>query len=49
MEIGYGPFERLVHVPENVDPDKSERFYTDGFLVVKLPLKASEPKNIDIK
>ncbi len=48
MEIGYGQFERVIHVPENVDAEKHESEYAEGFLLIKLPLRASDPKNVPI-
>ena len=38
MEIDYGPFERRVVLPENVDPDRARATYERGLLTVQLPV-----------
>lgn len=41
MEIDYGPFRRVVALPETVDLDRVHSTYTDGLLWITLPLKPS--------
>jgi|GEM_PF-1393634 len=43
VEIPYGPFERVVVLPAEVDADHAEARYDDGFLVLKLPKRPAEP------
>lgn len=39
MEIDYGPFERVLDLPLDVDPDRVEAKYRDGLLWIYLPLQ----------
>ncbi|HOP94189.1 MAG TPA: Hsp20/alpha crystallin family protein [Dictyoglomaceae bacterium] len=39
MEINFGPFERVIYLPAEVDPEKAEAVYRDGFLEIALPKK----------
>jgi HSP20 family protein len=39
MEIDYGPFERVLELPSDVDPDRVEAKYRDGLLWIYLPLQ----------
>jgi HSP20 family protein len=41
MEIDYGPFEREVALPEDVDAQKVHAEQKNGFLWIHLPLKKS--------
>ena len=41
MEIDYGPFEREVALPDEVDAEKVHAEQKDGFLWIHLPLKKS--------
>jgi HSP20 family protein len=43
MEIDYGPFERAVALPADVDVERAEARYERGLLVVTLPLAARPP------
>jgi HSP20 family protein len=43
LEIPYGPFERRISLPVDVDPDKARATYDRGLLVVTLPVAASPP------
>jgi HSP20 family protein len=43
MEIEYGPFERLVHLPEDVDLTQAEARYDRGLLMIVVPVAAKEP------
>ncbi len=50
MEILWGPFERDITLPANVNVDKIKAFYDRGFLEIVLPkLSAEKPRHIDIK
>jgi len=39
MEINFGPFERIIPLPTDVDAEKAEAVYKDGFLEIILPKK----------
>jgi HSP20 family protein len=39
MEIDYGPFERVVPLPKNVDVDKAEAEQRNGLLWIHLPFQ----------
>jgi HSP20 family molecular chaperone IbpA len=41
MEIDYGPFERTVQLPDEVDVNKVHAEQREGFLWIHLPLKKS--------
>lgn len=41
MEIHFGPFERKIAVPGDVDIDSLSASYKDGFLEIRLPKKRS--------
>lgn len=38
MEIEYGPFERVVHLPEDVDLSGTEARYDRGLLMIVIPI-----------
>jgi HSP20 family protein len=38
MEIEYGTFERVVHLPEDVDVSQAEARYERGLLVIVMPI-----------
>lgn len=40
MEIEYGSFERVVHLPEDVDLSQAEARYDRGLLVIVVPIAA---------
>ncbi len=42
MEIAYGPFERVVSLPAEVDAERITATYRDGFLRIEIP-RASPP------
>jgi HSP20 family protein len=42
MEIEYGPFQRQVRLPEDIDPDRAEARYEHGIVTISLPV-ASRP------
>ncbi|MFN3699001.1 MAG: Hsp20/alpha crystallin family protein [Dictyoglomus sp.] len=39
MEINFGPFERVIPLPSDVDAQNAEAVYKDGFLEIVLPKK----------
>lgn len=39
MEINFGPFERVIPLPSEVDAQNAEAVYKDGFLEIVLPKK----------
>jgi len=43
MEIGYGPFERILVLPTQVDADNARATYVAGLLEIRLP-KLAEPR-----
>jgi HSP20 family protein len=43
MEIDYGPFERAVALPADVDVERAEARYERGLLLVTLPLAQVPP------
>jgi HSP20 family protein len=43
MEIDYGPFERAVALPSDVDVERAEARYERGLLLVTLPLAQAPP------
>ena len=38
MEIEYGPFQRQVRLPEDVDPERAHAEYERGILPISLPV-----------
>jgi len=44
LEIEYGPFERRIALPENVDPDGARATYERGLLAVVLPIAQAPPR-----
>ena len=50
MEINYGPFERKIAIPDDVDVEKLSAQYRMGFLEIRLPkIQAPPTETIDIK
>jgi HSP20 family protein len=51
IEIEYGPFERLVHLPEDVDVSQAEARYDRGLLTIEIPVaaKAKAPQRVPIE
>jgi HSP20 family protein len=43
MEIEYGPFERVVHLPEDVDLSQAEARYERGLLAIVVPIAVKAP------
>jgi HSP20 family protein len=50
IEIEYGPFERLVHLPDDVDLSRAEARYDRGVLTIEIPIaeKAPRPERVPI-
>ncbi len=49
MEIDYGPFERRLGLPAEVDPAKATAHYEDGFLEIILPMAGPKgPRSIAV-
>ena len=46
LEIAHGPFERVVELPAEVDPEKIDARLSDGFLIVRLALIKKETVKI---
>jgi HSP20 family protein len=49
MEISFGNFERLIELPTQVDPEKAEVRYENGFLRIVLPKLVPKTRHIEIK
>ena len=43
MEIEYGPFQRQVRLPEDVDPDGTRACFQNGVLTISLPVSETAP------
>jgi HSP20 family protein len=43
MEIEYGPFERVVHLPDDVDLSQAEAAYERGLLMIVIPIAPKAP------
>jgi len=43
MEIEYGPFRRLVRLPEDVDPEQARAEFDRGMVTVTLPIAEQAP------
>jgi HSP20 family protein len=43
MEIEYGPFQRRVHLAEDVDPERAAARFEHGVLTVELPVVDTAP------
>jgi len=48
MEITYGPFERILSLPHEVDPDLIVATYRDGFLSIEIRRDPVQPRNIPV-
>jgi HSP20 family protein len=51
IEIEYGAFERLVHLPDDVDLSQAEARYDRGLLTIEIPIaeKAPRPERVPIE
>ncbi len=48
MEIAYGRFERVIALPEEVDPESIRATYGDGFLRIEIPRRTSGARTVPI-
>ncbi len=48
LEIDFGFFERTFRIPTDIDPEKVEARYEDGFLYIWMPKQQDVPCTIDI-
>lgn len=46
MEINYGPFERRIVIPEEIDMNKLDATYNNGFLEIQLPKKQNRSTGV---
>lgn len=51
LEIEYGPFERLVQLPDDVDLTQAQAHYDRGLLTIEIPVsaKAEAPQPVPIE
>jgi HSP20 family protein len=51
LEIEHGPFERLVHLPDDADLSQAEARYDRGLLTIEIPIteKAPGPQRVPIE
>jgi HSP20 family protein len=51
LEVYYGPFERIIGLPEEVkfDRDRMNATYKDGFLIITLPKKEDEIRTVPVE
>ncbi|MFQ5877823.1 MAG: Hsp20/alpha crystallin family protein [Acidobacteriota bacterium] len=48
MEIAYGPFERVVALPRDIDAERVSATYRDGFLMIEIPSDLPAGKSVPI-
>src|SRR5215210_2810043 len=44
MEVEYGPFQRIVHLPDDADPAAAEARYDQGLLTIVIPIAKPVPR-----
>lgn len=44
MEVEYGPFQRVIQLPEDVDPAKARATYDKGLLRIVMPIATPAPR-----
>jgi HSP20 family protein len=49
MEIDFGPFERRVRIRVDIDPDRIQAVYREGFLIIHLTKAAQVDREIPVK
>ncbi len=48
LEIGFGPFRRVIALGADVVGDAARAAYTDGILRIELPLQRPEPRGLSV-
>jgi HSP20 family protein len=48
LERGFGKFERVLRVPQGLDPETISATMADGVLTIRIPMPARKPKRIEI-
>ncbi len=43
LEIEYGPFQRQVRLPEDIDPERARARYEGGIVTISLPVATQPP------
>ncbi len=46
MEIGFGPYDQVISLPEPVDPSGATSIYRKGFLLVRLPKEVKSIRSV---
>jgi len=51
MEISYGPFEKVIYLPESISAQDVSARLKDGLLTISVNkrVRASEPRSLSIK
>src|SRR5207249_12016648 len=49
MEIAHGPFERVIALPQEADPERITATYKDGFLTIHIPRGSSGKRSVPIE
>jgi len=49
MEIDFGPFERRVRIRLDIDPERIQAVYREGFLIIRLHKAAPVDREIPVK
>lgn len=44
MEVEYGPFQRVIQLPDNADPTTAEATYDKGLLRIVIPIAKPAPR-----
>jgi HSP20 family protein len=44
MEVEYGPFQRVIQLPEDADPANAEATYDKGLLRIVMPIAKPAPR-----
>ncbi len=48
MEIAYGSFERIINLPCEINPDRIQASFRDGFLNIEIPRTAAPSRQVPI-
>jgi HSP20 family protein len=49
MEIGFGPFERVISIPISFDKDEVRAHLENGFLDVTIPKRSSSRRQVEVQ